>query len=445
MKWSPSLRTKVVFAALACIVLLGFALTLATLRAVQERKRVIVSRAQELVEGRAQELSRRLGELGQNGGASDPEALLQDERFKQIFRAVVRKEDSVLVYIVIGQTQDGPTYLIRRGAGDDLEVEVETLDPPGHPEARRPLQYAGRPTGDVVVKYAPEALFKRIQEESRQITVWLIALAGMLTVLLIATFLLLWRIFQRHLEREHIHEQLDRMAYVGTLASGLAHEIRNPLNALSLNLDIVGEELEEPQPDSAARTRRILGVLKAEIGRLNATVTNFLQFAIPRSPEFRMTDLVAVLSETASLLQPDMRKHGVAYRFVGDRSCVTLADPAGLRQVFWNVLLNAIEALENCDRRQIEIRLRVGDGACRMEIRDSGPGIPPDQREQVFAVFHSRRSGGSGFGLAIARQVVERHGGSIRIDSLDGWGCVVQIDLPLRVGETVAENEAEGQ
>lgn len=446
MKWSPSLRSKVIFSALACIVLLGFCLTLATLYAVEARKGAIVKRAQKLVDDRARELSQEWGRLLKDLDQSDLKTLPETEEFRQILARVIRSGDQVYVAI---EHYDEKTGRVSRwvsgNVGEQPDREGQTLGMASPAEARQPIVLDGQSVGDVRVQSVPGVLLLEIQRESRQITVWLASLAVGLTVLLGLTFFLLWRIFQRHLEREHAHERLDRMAYVGTLAAGLAHEIRNPLNALSLNLDVIGEEMEDPRPDSAGRTRNVFEVVKSEIGRLNATLTNFLQFAVPRNTQMRMTDIVAVLNETVTLLQPDMRKRQVKYRFVGERSCISLADPAALRQVFWNVLLNSIEALEGREERRIEVHCRVDGGACLIDVLDSGPGIPPDQREQVFMVFHSRRPGGSGFGLAIARQVVERHEGSIWIDSLDGWGGVVHVRLPLRVGQVAATKNRDAK
>jgi len=442
MKWSPSIRTKVVFYSLACVVLLGFLLTLATLYAVETRKSEIVHRAQELVQMRADHLREQLQKLLEEEKATDLDTLLRSERFDEVIRVLLRREDRVLVSLIYDHGERRLEYRVNPELAADIQVEAETVRAGDLAEARRSILRDGEPMGDVVVTYLPDVLLNQIHEESRQITQWLLALAAALAVLLAATFWLLWRVFRRHLARERAHERLDRMAYVGTLASGLAHEIRNPLNALSLNLDVIGEETADPRPESAERTRKILDRLKAEIGRLNSTLTSFLQLALPARHRLQMTDVVAVLHETASLLQPDMRQRRVRYRFEGERSCVTLADPAALRQVFWNVLLNAIQALEERDERRVEARCRAESGECRIEIRDSGPGITPDERERVFEVFHSTRPGGSGFGLAIARQIVSRHDGSISIDSLDGWGCVVKIRFPLRVGEHEGKGES---
>lgn len=433
-KWSPSLRTKVIFFALACVLLLGFCLTLATLYAVEVRKRQIVRHAQDLVQSRADQLSDHLAKLLEEEKAADLATLRKSPRFQQAIQFIVTDRNNRQIVQLIYDQNGRVEYVLNPEIANDLRVEVSAADASGLAEARSAILQGGEPKGEVVVKYVPGILLNEISEESRQITRRVLALAAVLSVLLGATFSFLWQIFRRQIERERAYEKLDRMAYIGTLASGLAHEIRNPLNALSLNLDVVGEEIADPQPDSAGRSRKILDLLKSEIRRLNSTLTNFLQYAMPTSGAIRMTDIVAILQETAALLEPDMRQRQVHYRLEGERSCETLADPTALRQVFWNVLLNAIQALEGCQERRIAASCRVESGECRIEIRDTGPGIPPERREKVFDVFHSTRPGGSGFGLAIARQVVVRHGGSIWIDLQDGWGCVVHIRLPLRVG-----------
>ena len=444
-EWSPSLRTKVIFFGLVCVLLLGFCLTLATIYAVEVRKRQIVNRAQELVQARADQWRDLLAKWLEEEKASDLATLLQDARFREAVRYLAPAKESQTVRFTIFDKENRPlAYLSQDENGlvkvelqdlaKDLRIKVDTAATTGV-AARGTILQRGQPRGEVEAIYAPGVLLGQIREESRQITHWLLALAAVLSVLLAATFWFLWQVFQRHLERERAHEKLDRMAYIGTLASGLAHEIRNPLNALSLNLDVVGEEIADPQPDSSGRTHKILDLLKSEIRRLNSTLTSFLQFALPAPTQMKTTDVVAVLQETATLLEPDMRLRQVHYRLEGDRSCVTLADSTALRQVFWNVLLNAIQALENREDRRIAAVCRVEHDECRIEIRDTGPGIPPDRREKVFEVFHSTRNGGSGFGLAIARQIIGRHGGSIWIDSRDGWGCVVQVRLPVKVAE----------
>lgn len=438
MNRPTSLRTKIIFAGIACLVLLAFCLTLVTLFAVDARKRQIVDNARELVQILADELTTRTASLQASGRVADAESLRMNARFREMVGFVVSGKDGVLVSLRYDYGEQRYEYVINPKTDEDIRVELQTRDVSKATEAGHSIRFEGKPEAELVVRYVPEVLLSKVQNESRRITIQLAALAGVLILLLIATFVLVWNLFRRHIERERAHENLDRMAYVGTLASGLAHEIRNPLNAISLNLDVVSEEIAEPETGTVEQTRKVVKLLKSEVGRLNATLTNFLQFALPAPRRLEMTDVVAILNETAVLLGPQMRHGRIHYSFEGDRSCVTLADPSGLRQVFWNVMLNAIQALEDRDDRRIEARCYVDAGFCCVEIRDSGPGVPPERREQVFEVFHSGRRGGSGFGLPIARQIVERLGGTIRIDSLDAWGCAVHIQLPLRTGNSAA-------
>ncbi|MBM3334036.1 GHKL domain-containing protein [Candidatus Sumerlaeota bacterium] len=435
MKWALSLRTKVIFAALACVLLLAFCLTLVTLYVVEARKQQIVARAREMVEARADQVRQQFEKLLEDEKAGDIGKLLKEsERARRALQLIVTDRDNrILFSLIYNDANDRVEYSINREVSKDWKVEIAKVDPRQFAEARRTILQGNQPKAEIVATYVPTLLVNQISAESRQITLWLLILAVSLSVLLAAAFWLLWVVFRRHLERERAYEKLDRMAYVGTLTSGLAHEIRNPLNALNLNIQLVGEEIADPRHDSAGRVSKIVELIKKEIARLNTTLTSFLQYALPPSSQTQMTDVVAVLHETASLFEPDMRERSIQYRYEGERSCETLADGAGLRQVFWNVMLNAVQAVEWSERKRIVTRCHVEDGECRIEIRDSGPGVAPDQREKVFEAFYSTRPGGSGFGLAIARQVVSRHRGRIWIDSHDGWGCVVEIRLPLRI------------
>ncbi|MCX8036756.1 MAG: ATP-binding protein [Candidatus Sumerlaeia bacterium] len=428
--WSPSLRAKIFFFGLACLLMLALGLTLVTVFAVEARKRQIVGRARELVQQHVEHLASVLEEEAGEGAA----ALRDSPKFRQALRFVLGHDNRVVVFLTVDE-KGRVTYQLGPEQASDVRLESAAPATSEAASARRPILRGGQARGDIEVKYVPEVLLGEIQRESRQITAWLSALAGGISALLVATFWFLWHIFRRHLERERAHEKLDRMAYVGTLAAGLAHEIRNPLNALSLNLDVVGEEIADPRPDSGKRTGRILELLKSEVRRLNTTLTNFLQFALPPPAQIQTLDVVAVLSETAAVLEPEMRRRHVHYRFEGDRSCLLEGDPSALQQVFWNVMLNAIQAMENRPERRLVAACRAEGNVCQIEIRDTGPGIPVERREQVFEVFYSTRPGGSGFGLAIARQIVQRHGGSIVVDSRNGWACIIRIVLPLRMRE----------
>jgi len=438
MKKSPSFRSKFIFFGLASLVLLGFCLTLATLYAVDASKRRIVGNAQEIVQLRADQLREALLRLLDQ--EQDLAALHQSGRFREIFKSDILYENQLLVTLIYDHDARHYEVVVNPELAGKLKVDAGLVVTPALAEARRVIDHQGQ-KAQLVVSYVPDVLLGRIQEEGRRITLQLLALAAGLTLVVAATFLLLWRAFQRHLERERVHEQLDRLAYVGTLASGLAHEIRNPLNALSLNLDIIAEDIHDPRPDSGERARTVVGLLKSEVGRLNDTLTNFLRFALPAPRRFQTVDLVALLHEAIALLAPEMRRRQVDCRYEGDRACMTHGDPAALGQVFWNVLLNALQAVEERDDRRIEVHCGIQGGACRIQVRDTGPGVPVERREQVFQVFHSTRRGGSGFGLPIARQIVERHDGAIWIDSLDGWGAVVHIRLPLRVSESQTHDE----
>ncbi len=258
--WSPSLRAKIIFFGLACLVTLAFTLTLVTVFAVEARKRQIVGRARELVQQHVEHLATVLEEEADEGTAT----LRGNPKFRQALRFVLGNDNRVVVLLTVDE-KGRVTYQLGPEQGKDVRIESAVPATSESASARRPILRGGQARGDIEVKYVPEVLLSEIQRESRQITKWLAALAGSISVLLVATFWFLWHIFRRHLERERAHEKLDRMAYVGTLAAGLAHEIRNPLNALSLNLDVVSEEIADPRPDSGPRTGRSARIVKLTV------------------------------------------------------------------------------------------------------------------------------------------------------------------------------------
>ena len=221
------------------------------------------------------------------------------------------------------------------------------------------------------------------------------------------------------------------MAYVGTLASGLAHEIRNPLNAMNVNLAVINEEIEEQPSETAKRRKGVIESLQRQISQLNTTLTNFLRFALPAKIQIAKINLIELLRDTLALLEPEMRQKGIRYELQAPETCDLPADPNALRQVFMNVLLNAIQALTRGEKH-IDINVDVHDRLCRVAIADTGEGIPEEQLESIFEVFHSTKPGGSGFGLAIARRIVSDHGGRIWAENVDGSGARIVIELPLK-------------
>jgi len=221
-----------------------------------------------------------------------------------------------------------------------------------------------------------------------------------------------------------------RLADLGAVASGLAHEIRNPLNSLYINSQILAD-LPEGATD---RKEELLSLARANMKvtrRLNDILTEFLRFARPPSPEFVVADLNRIVSETIRFLEVDFARRGIRLTFDCHPDPLPLfADEKKLKQALINLLLNAEEAMDKEDRI---IRVTTGLAKTRpfVRIADNGRGIPGKDRRQIFRLFFSTRKNGTGLGLPIVRQVIRDHGGKIGIRSREGKGTTVTVSLPL--------------
>jgi len=231
-------------------------------------------------------------------------------------------------------------------------------------------------------------------------------------------------------ERERMRSRLteaERLASIGELAAGVAHEIRNPLAAV-VNATALLEREATLAPDERAAT---IAAVRKEARRLNGILSDFLRFAGPGEPkrvDGHLGDVVAHV--TALLGEQRAAAPGLALEMRVEPDVPRFAfDPDQLTQVLWNVSLNAIEAMKGQGRLGIHARAER-EGAV-IEVADTGPGIPPDELRRIFEPFYSKRTGGTGLGLPIARRIVVAHGGRIDVESVVGEGTRVLIRLPV--------------
>lgn len=216
--------------------------------------------------------------------------------------------------------------------------------------------------------------------------------------------------------------QSEKLAALGRLSAGLAHEMRNPLNTLNV---LVYAMTEKPTGDLHAD----LEVVKRELDRLRLLLDQFLDFARPRPPRFARERLEEIVEETLLLVKPEAAKRNIAIVREGPpRLPPAWADGMQIRQVLLNVLLNAMQALER--EGTIRVLLREAPDALVVVVEDTGPGISAEVRERLFEPFFSTRKGGLGLGLSISQRILEVHSGVLEIDSQPGAGTRVSIKLP---------------
>ncbi len=221
-------------------------------------------------------------------------------------------------------------------------------------------------------------------------------------------------------------ERAQRFAALGQLATGLAHEIRNPLSAISGSVEMVREGNALSPED-----RRLLGIVISEVERLNSLVTTMLQVGRPSRIEAEPHDLRSIASEVVAVARGEATaSNGLEIEAVDPGTpIIASVDPDRMRQVVWNLVRNAVQASPH--RGRVEVRTgRDPSGCAFLEVADEGPGIGADHRERLFDVFYSGRSHGVGLGLALVKQIVDQHQGRIEIVDREGPGTCFRVTLP---------------
>lgn len=216
-------------------------------------------------------------------------------------------------------------------------------------------------------------------------------------------------------------ERAERLAALGRLAAGLAHEIRNPLGSISGSVELVREARELGDED-----KRLLTLVLGEVDRLDDLVTTMLEVGIPREPDFAAVDLGVLAAGVAKVAKS---AGGVVVHVSAPPDPVRVHGDAGqLRQVLWNLVKNAIQFSAPGDRVEVEVGWDETSRPC-VWVRDEGPGIAEEDREHIFDMFFSKRRHGVGLGLALVRQIVEAHRGEISVESVLGEGSTFAVHL----------------
>ena len=224
----------------------------------------------------------------------------------------------------------------------------------------------------------------------------------------------------------------EKLAALHTLSAGVAHELRNPLSAVDLNLQLLEEELREHHTLTAT-TAQYLQVLNAESRRLTAILDNFMKFARPGSLQFHGFDVKDVIAHIASLLQHEAEERHVRLQTtISDEMPTIVGDETQISQALLNVVVNAFQAMPNGGVTEITAAPLSTDDKTWVEItvRDTGTGIKREDVSRLFEPFFTTKVHGSGLGLAIAYRILQDHGGEIRAASTPGLGTSVVIRLP---------------
>lgn len=235
-------------------------------------------------------------------------------------------------------------------------------------------------------------------------------------------------------------ETSRRMSASGRLTRGVAHEVKNPINAIVLHLQLLQSKLQEADP----ATRRHVDIIDSEIHRLDRVIQVLVDFTRPRDLHMEETDLRGLLDDVVSLATPDAGQHGVIIiRELPPDALPVKVDLDFMKQAILNIVLNGIQSMPSGGILYVSAYKR--DENAVTEISDHGSGIPPEVQEKIFELYFTTKKGGSGIGLAQAYQVLQWHYGSIDFESVVGRGTTFRLKLPLAESKSESPTEAMTQ
>jgi PAS domain S-box-containing protein len=221
-------------------------------------------------------------------------------------------------------------------------------------------------------------------------------------------------------------EMSRRMSAGSRLTRGVAHEVKNPINAIVLHLHLLQNKLQQADPS----TRRHMDIIGNEIHRLDRVVQILVDFTRPRDLKLEEVDLRRLLDDVALLASPDAEQHGVAMvKNLPSQPLPVKVDADFMKQAILNIMINGVQAMP--EGGTLTVSARREEGIVVTEIRDTGSGIPKDVQEKIFELYFTTKKGGSGIGLAQTYQILQWHYGSVDFDSADGQGTTFRLRIPL--------------
>jgi signal transduction histidine kinase len=241
---------------------------------------------------------------------------------------------------------------------------------------------------------------------------------------------------EKLIERQELEEKLkktEQLSMIGQLASGIAHEVRNPLNFLSLSIGHIKERLSEEKIDKGDDINNLLDSLKKEIYRINELINNFLFLGKPIILNRGWVSAGALMDDVLYMVKDKLRE-GIEIETTGNEMELSIyCDRESIRLCLINLMLNSVQAIEN--KGTISVHFTNEDGMSSISVIDTGKGMAPEEIEKIFEPYFSTKKLGIGLGLTITRRFVEAHGGTISAESATGKKTVVTIKVPNHASE----------
>jgi signal transduction histidine kinase len=235
---------------------------------------------------------------------------------------------------------------------------------------------------------------------------------------------------RRNRDLEEQLQRAERSAVVGRLASGIAHEIRNPLNFINLSIDYLREKFAPQADDSRTEYTRILTTIKDELARLNRLVSDFLSYGRPAKLKLRDVDARTLIEEVRTLVAAQSEQQSVSINIKqnGNGNAMLQADAELLKTCFSNLMINAVQAMP--EGGTLDVTLSPNSSLVEVQFADTGSGISSDALEQIFEPYYSTKETGIGLGLPLTKKIIEEHGGEISVKSEPDSGATFTVILP---------------
>ncbi len=343
---------------------------------------------------------------------------IRDAEGRLVFRALAEKFDPP-------RAPEGPRLEQR-----ELEPRVETSTVERTETVDYDMEVPIGELGILRIGISQAEMQRRIELLRGELVRQTVLIGAVTLGLLLLAYLTIWWLWKRSRRLEEQASEAERMAYIGTLASGLAHEIRNPLNSLNLNMQLLQEEAQGGA--SADSTRRLLALTRQEIDRLERLVTDFLSYAKPGPLELQEVTAVDLMRRCRELMAGELetRRARVIVEDLSGGARVRV-DPGQITQLLLNLVHNALTATEESGRPpRLVLATRSSGGRVFLEVEDNGIGISPEVSGRIFELFFSTRKGGTGLGLAVVQRIARAHGGEVEVGSTPGVGTRVRVSLP---------------
>ncbi len=315
--------------------------------------------------------------------------------------------------------KEAPLAWIKRSDGEFLELS-------------RAFAPDGRSPGSIRLGLSLKGITPILYQSQNRI----LLMTAVLLALGIVSFIIIFQIQNRHFSKiKELEERMrlqDELSAMGQLAAGVAHEIKNPLNAIGLVVQRLQKEFRWVDPQAQQEYERFTGIVRDEISRVNKIIEQFLFVARPFQSEFKEQAVDEILDYVLSLLEETIKGSGIALEKNWEKNLPpVLGDRSQLTQAFLNLLNNALEAMPRGGRLKVVSKSIPGSKSIELRIEDSGSGIPPEDLKKVFAHYFTTKEKGIGLGLAITQKIIQGHKGRLEVRSLPGQGTTVRIRLPV--------------